>query len=147
MGVRPSDAAAAAAAERDQSADVAKEVADNESAITDEVSGQMMCFAEQMEMEPEPTETQHPGECPQVQTNEADNNETASEQPCDEYASEADALFSRPPPDSRVFTTPTSQHHPAVSARNQFPSPPYGSYPAENLQYQPQPVSPSVDLR
>ena len=142
IGVRPTEAAAAEGA---QLAVDAKDEVNNETAITDEVSGQTMCFAEQMEMEPEPNETQQSGECPPVQTNKIEKVETTSEQTGGEYASEADALFSRSPPESGVFT-PTSLQNPAVAVHHQFPSPPYASYSAENLQYPPQPVSPSVDL-
>ena len=75
MGIRPTEAAAAATEEEDET--VGQQ---NEDVITDEATGMTMCFAEQMEMEPEPI-----GRQPQQQSGES--------------VSEVDAtLLSRPPP-------------------------------------------------
>lgn len=122
MGVRPTEAIA----EGEKNDAVKNEVLDNETAITDEVSGNTMCFAEQMEMEPEPIEIQ-----PQQSASRPEENSTVgqptSEQTRGEYASEADALFSHPPP-ANGMTQQSMQ-----------------SYSGYSQQYAPQ--AESVDLR
>lgn len=121
MGVRPSEAVAEGNGSKYQAKETSLE---NETSITDEVSGKTMCFAEQMEMEPEPTECQqkqqsHSG------SQDAPNNPT-SEQTGGEYVNEADALFSRPPPVNG-----------SIQQEN--------SYAENSPQYAPQPEA--VDLR
>lgn len=125
MGVRPTQAALEET-EGDDSVKI--EQLENESAITDEVSGKTMCFAEQMEMEPEPAESQQQYDESQ-QVNNSPIEEPTSEQTGGEYANEADALFSRPPPSN--------------GATQQSMSP----YDGFSSQYAPQPVAESVDLR
>jgi hypothetical protein len=113
LGVRPTEAIAEGEHNID---DQVKSELENETAITDEVSGKTMCFAEQMEMEPEPTES-HKQQRPLHQN---PGGESTSER---KYASEADALFSQPPPGNGA------------------------SYADYSTQYAPQPVSEHVDLR
>lgn len=124
MGVRPSEAAAEGNGSKDQAKDASLE---NETSITDEVSGKTMCFAEQMEMEPGPAEGQQEQQSYPGSQHEHNNpSEPISEQTGGEYVNEADALFSHPPP----VNGSTQQQN---------------SY-AENLpQYAPQPEA--VDLR
>lgn len=106
MGVRPTEAIA----EGEKNDAVKNEVLDNETAITDEVSGNTMCFAEQMEMEPEPIEIQ-----PQQSASRPEENSTVgqptSEQTRGEYASEADALFSQPPPANGMIQQSMQSYH------------------------------------
>ena len=123
MGVRPSEAVAEGNGSKYQAKETSLE---NETSITDEVSGKTMCFAEQMEMEMEP----EPTECQQEQqshsgSQDAPNNPT-SEQTGGEYVNEADALFSRPPPVNG-----------SIQQEN--------SYAENSPQYAPQPEA--VDLR
>ncbi|KAL3788035.1 hypothetical protein HJC23_008379 [Cyclotella cryptica] len=144
MGVRPTEASAF---EGEKLAnDMTSQDIDNETAITDEVSGKTMCFAEQMEMEPEPSEGQRHGDAEPVKNKH--NNETSTSQTGGEYSNEADTIFSRPPPGNAVLTPKQQRTSDAVPARvmhhGQLPPPPYASYSSQNP---PQPVSPSVDLR
>lgn len=141
MGVRPTEASALEGKKLANAQDI-----DNETAITDEASGKTMCFAEQMEMEPEPSEVQQHGDGkPFENTNNKEDSTT--EQTGGEYSNEADAIFSRPPPENAVSTLTQQQSNTVptrVTHRDRLPPPPYASY---SSQHPPQPVSPIVDLR
>lgn len=125
MGIRPTEAIA----EGEQDDAAKNQVLNNETAITDEVSGKTMCFAEQMEMEPEPSESRPQQKALQPVVQNDPVGESTQEQTGGEYANEADALFSHPPPVNGV------------------PLQNMQSYTGNLSHYATKPVAESVDLR
>ena len=112
MGIRPTEAISEGEKTQER---VKNEALANETAITDEASGSTMCFAEQMEMEPEPSESKQRAGIQDEMNNPA--SEPVTEQTGGEYASEADALFSRPPPVNETETTQQNLHFTGYSSQ------------------------------
>lgn len=136
-------------------------------ALTDTMSGKAMCFAEQMEMEPEPTEgsgkqlEQSTGEqeCEQepsqssAETNKAQNGHSISNNAPPTPTEEASALFNGPPPGDGIFSTPGKQVINGTSTSHEqspLPPPPYAAAytsPFASQYSQPATASTSVNLR
>lgn len=142
-------------------------------ALTDSMSGKAMCFAEQMEMEPEPPvestsqSKQSTGEdgCEQkpsqssAEATKGQNGQPVNGlSPAQEPANEASTLFDFPPPGDGVFSTPVKQNDTNFTSEithersQQLPPPPYAPaysspYSSPYPQQQKTLASPGVDLR
>jgi hypothetical protein len=149
MGVRPTEATALEC-KKDGGDNTTTEDAEDEgdmvdlTALTDSMSGKAMCFAEQMEMEPEPVDDSQ-GQSqrqemhqPSSESNDGNKNGHATnEETPVVYATEADALFSRPPPGDGAMTPIKQQSNEAPYSPGFVPPPLYDA----------RAVSPGVDLR
>lgn len=100
MGVRPTEKASVMEAKDDQNGhEVESSSQDDEGEIVDLLSGKALCFAEQMEMEPEPLEEGQENQ-PAQQCTEGEESGDLPTTPSyrRESATEAVDLFSGPPP-------------------------------------------------
>ena len=170
MGVRPTETVSALEKSKEKKEELkgeAEEMVDM-TALTDSMSGKAMCFAEQMEMEQEPTEEsdnpskQSPGE-KEFELAGQSSSETNNTQPNGHSTSEgpptpkdaATALFSSPPPGDGIYSTPVKQKkqtsESVVSGKSQLPPPPYASSSYTSAYaspgYQKPVASTDVDLR
>lgn len=121
-----------------------EEIVDLTVGITDTMSGKAMCFAEQMEMEPEPNEDsvnqtkQSSGEheCqqePSQSSSEAHNTQNghSTSETHAPTADEASALFDGPPPGNGIFASTSQQatnEEVASREHSTVPPPPYLAY-------------------
>lgn len=113
MGVRPTQQALEAKEDQNGSSNENGHEAEKESssqgegemvdltALTDTMSGKAMCFAEEMEMEPDPA-TEETVQQSAEEAEESGNRPTTPEEP----PVDANDVFSRPPPNTGVQTTP-----------------------------------------
>lgn len=138
MGIRPTEAVSLLAKAEDGGGDSssASQAADGEgemvdlTALTDTLSGQAMCFAEQMEMEPEPSNHSIQSEQEQSQPSTKEVNNTHTDHSTSKPATlpppnEASALFDGPPPENGVVFTPDKPAgNGTVSSTSKLPIPP-----------------------
>lgn len=145
MGIRPTEAVSALAKSRNGGDDTSSpsETVDGEgelvdlTALTDTLSGQAMCFAEQMEMEPEPTENNKSGD--NAKQFEQESREPSTEMKTNiSHATsqstplpppnEASSIFDGPPPENGIMFTPDKRAgngSDAQASKLPVPPPPY----------------------
>ncbi len=132
MGIRPTEAVSALAKSRNGGDDASSpsEMADGEgemvdlTALTDTLSGQAMCFAEQMEMEPEPTENNNSG------NNETNISHATSQSTPLSPPNEASLIFDGPPPENGIMFTPDKRAgdgSDTQASKLPVPPPPYAT--------------------
>lgn len=140
MGIRPTEAALAKSSNNGagdasspaQAANDEGEMIDL-TALTDTLSGQAMCFAEQMEMEPEPTESDNSGNNSRQSSTEMNTHNrhaTSKPVPLPPPNNDARALFDGPPPGNDDVSTPDTIADigtAAPSAKLALPPPPYAT--------------------
>ncbi len=97
--------------------------------LTDTLSGEAMCFAEQMEIEPEPADESA------NQSKQSTGEQECEQEPSQPSAEKTNAhyvhskngvssLFDLPPPGNGIFSTPAKQANASLNSNRQSPLPP-----------------------